>query len=1191
MFRKTVAIHHACLLLVFTLCAGRAYGAMYTWTGASSTSWNNSANWSPATVPNVNDDVVIGSAATYYPEITDSDKPVGQLGSLTIGAVANIHISSSANIIVTGTFVNQGTIWYKNTARIVNDSDEPLGYATAGTVIYADNAAAVAAVPYYTLDIRTTCTAGTIPSVNTLVIGSGRQLTAGNVTIEEKIDINGEFSCTDLTFTGGALSASGTGTLTISNKLTSLSGIDIESSSIKVILSGGPVTVEKDNAFSAVEIADASVTFTGSNTFKTLACTQAGGRTLTFQAGGTQTVANTLKLSGSSSSSLLALKSTSDNVQWKIRFTGSQTPATFELTMLSVRDSQNDSAFVFPLDDASISGGNNTNWAANYVWTGSTSDEWETAANWNAGGGTAGDPPSEHDTILIPGSLARYPVFAAIDRTAKDLEIQAGAQLTFSSSKNLSLTGTLKNIGEIIYKSNGRIKKGSAFFNDSSNGGTVTYSGPTGTITGSTYANLTVSHDGGIWQTDASIIVGNTLKVQGTGGEARFTHAVTVSRLLTVDNGGTAVGSTLTFTGDASEVTGSGSISAQHIVFSPSLASATLSISAAEITVSGNITVSTGKINAASGTIKLTGTAATVSGNNTFATVTCTGANITFTGSNTFTVLEATGTNITFNGSNTFETLTCIEAGGRVLAFAAGTTQRITTKLALTGTNVMSLLTLKSNTPGSRWNIQFEGIPQASNLGLRYLDVTDSENISPDVFKAAYSKTTDTSRNNVRWTDPPSPEFILTVAPLGEKQLLIVFSTELEIDMIKGAYALEKIKDNLMIESIDAPGTRTHEFVGNARTAFRNYEATGLIFTLNKTITLDDLQKTCIRVLDTVGAEQDILPGKWIPYIQNTDGGYIRGGSAHALSDFAVNAVQPLYAYDSGSIAIGTTFDVSKSFTIRNWDKEQLANGSLLVDKDIYIQTQLFDGTNGTVQTFDANIYLDRPSYMGNTGSSEINNKTGLDWRVWLPTAFNNLSSNNNADFIQVAGNAPDGLQKLFYLPVTTDSQYAKWQRDDQITFMFDIRDTGGTPINIIHGHDPTYNGSSYSGSPAPLYALRLKNSNDLTSLDLWSFRLKTQTTQRGGVSIFNNVVNANSGENVLIKVNVPKAGRLSVAVMTLDGSVVQYLERGPVQQGERVYSWNGTATSGKKVARGMYFVRIVGAGIDETRKVMVVKE
>ena len=70
----------------------------------------------------------------------------------------------------------------------------------------------------------------------------------------------------------------------------------------------------------------------------------------------------------------------------------------------------------------------------------------------------------------------------------------------------------------------------------------------------------------------------------------------------------------------------------------------------------------------------------------------------------------------------------------------------------------------------------------------------------------------------------------------------------------------------------------------------------------------------------------------------------------------------------------------------------------------------------------------------------------------------------------------------------------------------------------------------------------------------------------------------------------MPSGGTLNVIVMTLDGNIVKYLQHGETSQGEHNYTWDGTTKSGKKVARGLYFIRVFGNGIDETRKVMVVK-
>ena len=110
-------------------------------------------------------------------------------------------------------------------------------------------------------------------------------------------------------------------------------------------------------------------------------------------------------------------------------------------------------------------------------------------------------------------------------------------------------------------------------------------------------------------------------------------------------------------------------------------------------------------------------------------------------------------------------------------------------------------------------------------------------------------------------------------------------------------------------------------------------------------------------------------------------------------------------------------------------------------------------------------------------------------------------------------------------------------------------------------------------------------------SLDLWSFRLKDVVHQRGGVTILNNVINSSQREKVVLKVNQPEQGNLTVLVMTLDGNIVDYLHRGASESGEHFYSWDGTNRKGKPVARGMYFVRVIGPGLDETRKVMVVKD
>ena len=79
--------------------------------------------------------------------------------------------------------------------------------------------------------------------------------------------------------------------------------------------------------------------------------------------------------------------------------------------------------------------------------------------------------------------------------------------------------------------------------------------------------------------------------------------------------------------------------------------------------------------------------------------------------------------------------------------------------------------------------------------------------------------------------------------------------------------------------------------------------------------------------------------------------------------------------------------------------------------------------------------------------------------------------------------------------------------------------------------------------------------------------------------------------EKTIVQVELPKAGNVVVQVFTLDGNVVKVLERGLKGGGTYSYFWDGTNAAGNAVARGIYFIRVVGPGMDEIRKVMVIKE
>jgi hypothetical protein len=134
-------------------------------------------------------------------------------------------------------------------------------------------------------------------------------------------------------------------------------------------------------------------------------------------------------------------------------------------------------------------------------------------------------------------------------------------------------------------------------------------------------------------------------------------------------------------------------------------------------------------------------------------------------------------------------------------------------------------------------------------------------------------------------------------------------------------------------------------------------------------------------------------------------------------------------------------------------------------------------------------------------------------------------------------------------------------------------------------------------GSPAGLYVSRLAIPRGGAIPPNWyryvrpfSFIIHDVITQRSGVTILNNVINPTRGEKTFLNYKLEKYGRVTIQVFSMEGTVIQVLQRGNQLPGEYQVSWDGKNRGGRAVARGMYFVRAVGPDFDEVRKVMVVK-
>jgi hypothetical protein len=452
------------------------------------------------------------------------------------------------------------------------------------------------------------------------------------------------------------------------------------------------------------------------------------------------------------------------------------------------------------------------------------------------------------------------------------------------------------------------------------------------------------------------------------------------------------------------------------------------------------------------------------------------------------------------------------------------------------------------------------------------------------------------------------PDFNMTVSPAGQNQLYIVFSKRLA-DTFKWytSSTVSETRDTLVYlpqALIITTGSGTNIAVDTATPAtfvFRNDNATGVLVTLTKNTVLTDIVGNLYVDVSDPGTSYDPLTGieAHVTYIQDNIGNYITVGSEHAFSDFAVNIINPQYAYDNRMTDDDTdiTSGLYKdgSWAVHDWSTDQGNYGTLLADHDIFISSNLYDGTtdnSGGYSSADKYYMYWSVAPDADSVSTKYNTNSGSNWRVWLPNAasgiFTNLAPANNNTYTTFTGGVfPDETSlpnvMTFSLPVTTDSTaYASWKAGSQVRFLFGLMNNSGTAYTVKHG------GSS--DTAMPLYALRTSTSN-IWDLDLWSFKLKDAKSQRGGVTILNNVINVNVKEQTVIEVNMSSAGNLNVYVMTLDGNIVKRLEHNRVSKGLHYYRWDGTNNAGNAVARGLYFVRVVAADIDEMRKVMCVKE
>ncbi|MDR1587684.1 MAG: hypothetical protein LBS57_09530 [Treponema sp.] len=249
-----------------------------------------------------------------------------------------------------------------------------------------------------------------------------------------------------------------------------------------------------------------------------------------------------------------------------------------------------------------------------------------------------------------------------------------------------------------------------------------------------------------------------------------------------------------------------------------------------------------------------------------------------------------------------------------------------------------------------------------------------------------------------------------------------------------------------------------------------------------------------------------------------------------------------------------------------------------LEERDTVLQARLNTNLSG-----DPELFLGLGIGADYRNPREIKNRAKGTGGLWLPAEADSSSPSAPVNYINLvprwtgAGRkAPLSLSQQPHFNYEFSKDIPGYDSGAKVDFLFRLNNT---PQDIFAGRLELAPG--VSSVPANWYRL----------VRPFSFDLQNVTLQRGGVTVLNNVINPNDGESAYIRYHLLKSGRVTVQVFTLDGTLVRVLRRNDHREaGEWTDAWNGKNNGGRAVARGMYFVRVVGPDIDEIRKIMVVK-
>ncbi|MCQ2983005.1 MAG: T9SS type A sorting domain-containing protein, partial [Treponemataceae bacterium] len=321
---------------------------------------------------------------------------------------------------------------------------------------------------------------------------------------------------------------------------------------------------------------------------------------------------------------------------------------------------------------------------------------------------------------------------------------------------------------------------------------------------------------------------------------------------------------------------------------------------------------------------------------------------------------------------------------------------------------------------------------------------------------------------------------------------------------------------------------------GSSATMVQNtVSGTVVLLTLTDTVTVSHIQN---GVLTATAGNGAVLSKDGSKHLDPTVSAY--------LTPLVVNLVSPLLATEDTDAG---------PHTIRLFDGSGTAANALSAGSDAVLQTKTAENVKYQL------LITQNSGWQSQSGCENL--------ASWLAIESQSLPAANT-----ITATSTSGSNTVFDIPATLGLN-----KDKPVHFFFGLTDASGAPLK--------------NGSDTQLMAICAPDGNPWQKMTLWSYSLSDVITQEGGVTIRNNVINSLTGEETVIQVELSSRGPLNVQILTLDGNVVKTLQKGTLAAGTYYFRWNGTNRNGAAVARGMYFVRISGKDIDQTRKVMVIRE